>query len=335
MTKSKTKTALTKGNLSSFCSKYTIYLVLLGMIIVLSIATPTFLTSANLINMLRQVSVIGLLAMGMGVVIISKGIDLSVGSTIALSAVISASLAQTADAADKFYPELGEIPLLIVILVGMFVGLIVGLINGSLIAYMNLPAFIATLSTMNVVRALALIYADGKPISFLTPQFEKIGKGYFLGIPIPVLILLVVMFITWIILNRTTFGMSIYAIGGNAKAAEVSGINVKRNTVICYAYMGALAGLAGIVLCSRVSSGQPNFGTSYEFDAITAVTIGGVSQSGGIGTVGGMVSGLVILGVIANGMNLLSVPAYWQQVAKGCIIAIAVIIDMRKYGKKD
>lgn len=327
--------ARSQDALKTFFSKYTIYLVLLAMVILLTIATPKFLTWSNLVYMLRQITVIGLLAMGMGMVIISKGIDLSVGSIIALSAVISASLAQVPDATDKFYPGLGHMPMLLVILVGIGVGLVVGLINGGLIAYLHLPAFIATLSTMTVIRALALIYTDGKPISFLTPEFEYIGKGYLGPIPIPVAILIVVILITWYILNRTKFGMTIYAIGGNAQAARVSGIRVKRNTVLVYAYTGALAGLAGIVLCSRVSSGQPNFGLSYEFDAITAVTIGGVSHSGGIGKVGGMISGLIILGVIANGMNLLSVPAYWQQVAKGCIIAIAVIIDMRKYGKAD
>lgn len=323
-----------KAKFNQFLGKYAIYLVLVVLVLALSLTQDKFFTAYNIRNMLRQIAVIGLLSMGMGLVIISRGIDLSVGSIIALSAVVAASVAQVSGATAKFYPELGEIPLLLVVALGVAIGVIVGLANGLMIAYLHLPAFIATLSTMIVVRALALIYCDGKPISFLTPQFETIGKGYVLGVPIPVAILAVVVALTWIILNRTRFGMNIYAIGGNVHSARVSGIRVELNIVAVYAYMGALAGLAGIVLCSRVSSGQPNFGTGYEFDAITAVTIGGVSHSGGIGTIGGMVAGLIILGVISNGLNLMGVDPYWQSVVKGCIIAGAVAIDMRKYGVK-
>lgn len=322
-------------NITQFLGKYAIYLVLFALVLALSLTKEQFFTVDNIRNMLRQISVIGLLSMGMGLVIISRGIDLSVGSIVALSAVVAASVAQVSRATAKFYPQLGEVPVPAVVAVGMAIGLVVGLANGLMIAYLLLPAFIATLSTMIVVRALALIYCDGKPISFLTPQFEAIGKGYLFDfVPIPVAILAVVVAISWVVLNRTRFGMNIYAIGGNVQAARVSGIKVEKNIVAVYAYMGALAGLAGIVLCSRVSSGQPNFGTGYEFDAITAVTIGGVSHSGGIGTIGGMVSGLIILGVISNGLNLMGVDPYWQAVVKGCIIAGAVAIDMRKYGTK-
>ena len=274
MRRRKTLAETKQNNIRRFLEKYAIYVVLLGLVIILSVANNKFLTMDNITNMLRQISVTGLLSMGMGLVIISKGIDLSVGSTVAISAVVSASFAQIAEATAKFYPNLGEINVLVVVLIGILIGIIIGLINGLMIAYLRLPAFIATLSTMTVVRALALIYCDGKPISFLTPQFETIGKGYLFNvIPIPVVILIITILVTWVLLNRTRFGMNIYAIGGNEQAARVSGIKVEKNILAVYAYMGALAGLAGIVLCSRVSSGQPNFGTGYEFDAITAVTL--------------------------------------------------------------
>lgn len=315
-------------------SKYGIYFVFIIMVIGMSVASPVFLTGRNLMNVIRQVSVIGLISLGVTLVIISKGIDLSSGSVLAVAAVVAASFGQTADWHAKMFPSLPELPVIVPLLAALAIGLICGAINGTLIAKTGIPAFIATLGMMVSARGVALLYTDGRPVSSLTESFQYIGQGYILGIPVPVLIYLTMVFITWVLLNHTKFGKNIYAIGGNIHAAEVSGVNVQRNLIKIYAYAGLLAGLAGMVLAARVNTGQPGMGVSYELDAIAATTIGGTSHSGGIGTIGGAFVGALILGVLNNGLNLLGVSAYWQQIIKGCIIVGAVIIDMRKNAKK-
>ncbi len=314
--------------------KYGIYLVLLAMIILMSFLSPVFLQAKNLLNVVKQVSVIGLISLGVTLVIISKGIDLSSGSVLAFAAVVAASLGQVGTWASKMYPGLPELPVIVPIIAALAVGTLVGLINGALIAKTGIPAFIATLATMVSIRGVALLYTDGRPVSSLTDSYQFIGQGYILGIPFPVIIFLFMALITWTLLNHTKFGKNIYAIGGNVHAAEVSGVNVKRNLIKIYAYAGMLAGLAGLVLSARVNTGQPGMGVSYELDAIAATTIGGTSHSGGIGTIGGAVVGALILGVLNNGLDLMGVSAYWQQIIKGAIIAGAVIIDMRKHNKK-
>lgn len=315
--------------------KYGIYFVFVIMVIAMSFASPVFLSARNLLNVVRQVSVIGLISLGVTLVIISKGIDLSSGSVLAVAAVVAASLGQSGDWHAKMFPELPQLPVVFPLLAALTIGLICGAINGTLIAKTGIPAFIATLGMMVSARGLALLYTDGRPVSSLTESYRYIGQGYILGIPVPVIIYLFMVFVTWVLLNHTKFGKSIYAIGGNIHAAEVSGVNVKRNLIKIYAYAGLLAGLAGMVLSARVNTGQPGMGVAYELDAIAATTIGGTSHSGGIGTIGGAFVGALILGVLNNGLNLLGVSAYWQQIIKGSIIVGAVVIDMRKNAKKN
>lgn len=314
--------------------KYGIYFVLLLMVVAMSIASPVFLSSRNLMNVVRQVSVIGMISLGVTLVIISKGIDLSSGSVLAVAAVVAASLGQHPDWTQKMFPNLPVMPVFVPIAAALLIGLACGAINGTLIAKTGIPPFIATLGMMVSARGLALLYTDGRPVSSLTDSFQFLGQGYIGGVPVPTIIYIVMVFVTWMLLNHTRFGKNIYAIGGNVHAAEVSGVNVKRNLIKIYAYAGMLAGLAGLVLAARVNTGQPGMGVSYELDAIAATTIGGTSHSGGIGTIGGAFVGAMILGVLNNGLNLLGVSAYWQQIIKGLIIVTAVVIDMRKNNKK-
>jgi inositol transport system permease protein len=320
--------------LKDFIGKYGIYLVLVLMILIMSVLSPVFLSTRNLLNVIRQVSVIGLISLGVTLVIISKGIDLSSGSVLALAAVVAASLAQKSDWAAKMYPNLPDLPIFVPIIAALIVGTLVGMMNGSFIALTGIPAFIATLGSYVSIRGLALLYSDGRPISSLNESYQFIGQGYIAGVPFPVIIFLAMALVTWVMLNHTKFGKSIYAVGGNITAAEVSGINVKKTLIKIYAYAGMLAGLAAVVLTARVNTGQPGMGVAYELDAIAATTIGGTSHSGGIGTIQGAVVGALILGVLNNGLNLLGVSAYWQQILKGAIIVGAVIIDMRKNAKK-
>ena len=323
-----------KETIKQFLGKYGIYMVLLAMIIAMSFLSPVFLSQSNLLNIVRQVSVIGTISLGVTLVIISKGIDLSSGSTLALAAVMAASVGQAGDWAAKMYPALPEMNVIVPIIVALLVGTAVGAVNGLLIAKTGIPAFIATLGTYVSVRGLALLYSDGRPVSTLTSSYQFIGQGYVFGIPVPVILFLALAFLSWVILNHTKFGKNIYAIGGNIVAAEVSGVNVQRNLVAIYMYAGMLAGVAGLILSARLNTGQPGMGVAYELDAIAATTIGGTSHAGGIGTIQGAVVGALILGVLNNGLNLLGVSAYWQQIIKGLIIVVAVVIDMRKNAKK-
>lgn len=315
--------------------KYGIYFVLLLMVVAMSFASPVFLTGRNLMNVVRQVSVIGLISLGVTLVIISKGIDLSSGSVLAVAAVVAASLAQIPDWPQKMFPFLPVLPWFVPVIAALLIGMACGAINGTLIARTGIPPFIATLGMMVSARGIALLYTDGRPVSQLTDNFQFLGQGYILGIPVPTIIYIVMAVVTWVLLNHTRFGKNIYAIGGNVHAAEVSGVNVKKNLIKIYAYAGMLAGIAGVVLAARVNTGQPGMGVSYELDAIAATTIGGTSHSGGIGTIGGAFVGAMILGVLNNGLNLLGVSAYWQQIIKGLIIITAVVIDMRKNNKKN
>ncbi|MCG8485212.1 MAG: ABC transporter permease [Clostridia bacterium] len=344
MSKIDTKTSK-KDDYASFIEilkKYGIVFVLILMIIGISIVEPKFLRPSNIFNVLTQSSIYGIMALGMTLVIISKGIDLSVGSILALSGVMAASFGQQATATGKYFPGLGEMSIIVPILVALIVGAFCGSISGFLIAKTNIPPFIATLGMMTVARGFALLYTGGKPISTLIPSLKKIGGNLegilpipIIGkIPVPVLIYLIVIAITWVLLNDTRFGKNVYAIGGNIKAAEISGVHVKRNLVFIYAFSGLLAGLAAIVFAGRVGSVHPGAATGYELTTIAATTIGGTSHSGGIGTIWGAFVGAMVLAVMRNGMTLLHVHAYWQQIAEGLIIVVAVIIDMRKNAKK-
>ncbi|HEY3339880.1 MAG TPA: ABC transporter permease [Propionicimonas sp.] len=323
-----TRTA--KFDVGSFIKKYAIIGILLLFVILLSILTKgTFLGPQNLINVIRQVAAIGIIATGMTFVIIIKGIDLSVGSIVAVSAVVSTSLAQTPQASVIMYPGL-QLPVIVAVFAGLLCGALLGLINGSLVAGFNIAPFIATLGMMTAARGLALIYSAGRPISRLSPEFNFIGQGDFLFIPVPIWILAIVAVGAHVALNFTRFGRHTYAIGGNEQAARVSGIHLNKVKVGIFALSGLLAGLAGIVLAARIGSGNPQLGTGIELDAITAAVIGGTSFNGGVGTIWGTVVGALIIGIINNGLDLLGVSPFLQQVVKGAIIVLAIIIDERK-----
>lgn len=301
-----------------FFSKYGIYFALVLLVAVLAVISPPFFTAYNLIDILRQISVIGILAVGQTVVIITAGIDLSVGSMLALSAVMAASFAHP-----------GQYPLIVPLMVGVGAGLACGALNGFLIAKSRLAPFIVTLGMMTAARGMALVYTSGRPVFNLSNAYNEIGTGYFVGIPLPVVIFVVVVLLGIFMLHYTRFGRYVYAVGGNDLAAKVSGINTERILIAVYILQGVLAGVAGIVLSSRVMSASPALGEGYELDAIAAAVIGGTSLMGGVGTITGTVVGALIIGVMNNGLDMLNVSSYWQQIVKGAIIVLAVLLDKK------
>jgi inositol transport system permease protein len=313
--------------------KYAIAFVLLVMVITLSLVNENFLTPTNIFNALTQSSIFGIMALGMTLVIISRGIDLSVGSLLAFSGVVSASFAQSSSAMQLIYPNISDMPVIVPVIIALAIGALGGAINGSLIAFTGIHPFIATLGMMTIARGATLIYTQGKPISTFIPGVTFLGSK--LGVvPVPVIVYLIMIGITYVLLNHTSLGKNAFAIGGNVKAAEVSGVNVKKNLVIIYMFMGICCGVAALVFMGRVGSVHPGAATGYELTAIAATTIGGTSQTGGVGTVLGAVVGALVLGVLRNGMTLIGVAAYWQQVVEGVIIIAAVVVDMRKNAKK-
>lgn len=293
---------------------------LILLIIVVSILNPSFLSIANIFNVLRQVSISAIIAFGMTFVILTGGIDLSVGSTLALTGAIAASL--LASGTDPFL-TMG---------IALIIGLILGAINGVIITKGKVAPFIATLATMTIYRGLTLVYTDGRPISGLGDHysFQLFGKGYFLGFPVPVVTMVIAFVILYFILQKTTFGRRVYAVGGNEEAAKLSGINTDKVKIAVYAITGFLAALAALILTSRLNSAQPTAGESYELDAIAAVVLGGTSLNGGKGWIFGTLIGALIIGVLNNGMNLIGVSSFWQQVVKGIVILIAVLMDRKK-----
>jgi len=280
----------------------------------LSILSDRFLTVNNLTNILRQSTINGIISVGMTLIILTRGIDLSVGSILALSAVI------TADMLQKGMPVYLAIPF------GLLVGAGLGLISGWLVTKMKVPPFIATLGVMTFGRGLALTYTQGKSITGLPEAFRFSGVGYLGSIPMPIVIALVVFLVAYIVLTRTKFGEYIYAIGNNEIAAKLSGISVKKYVASTYVITGALSALAGQILIARLNSAQPVAGIGFEFDAIAAVVVGGTSFEGGEGTITGTLLGVLIIAVINNGLNLLDVPSFYQAVVKGIVIALALLI---------
>ena len=312
-------------------SKYGIFFVFAAMLLFASLLSPAFLTVINLTNIIRQMSVIGLIALGVTGVIVAGGIDLSSGSVVGLAAVVAASLAQTPGWRGALYPNLQGIPLVFPILAGCLVGAAAGMINGVLVAKTGIPPFIATLGMYTAARGAAMLYTAGRPVSGLGDAYNVIGQGTLFGLPAPILILSIVALFTHVLYSRTKFGKHIYAIGGNEQAARISGIGVASCKIRMYSYAGLLAGIAGIVVSSRIGSGQPGLGQGYELDAIAAAVIGGTSLSaGGIGTIPGTIVGTLIIGVLNNTLDLVNVSAYWQQIIKGIIIVGAVVLDQRK-----
>jgi len=323
------------NNFKQIISKYGIALILVGMVIVMTILKPeSFPTGKNILNILNQSAIVGIMALGMTLVIISKGIDLSIGSVLAVAGTVAASLAQTREASIQIFENLGPQPIIIPILAAVAVGALFGAISGSLIAFTGIPAFISTLGMMTIGRGVVFLYTQGQPVSKLSEGILFFGSNVFKIIPVPVIVYAIMIIITAILLGYTRFGKSVFAIGGNINAALVSGIKVKRNIVLIYIYAGVTAALASILFTGRVASIHPGAASGYELTVIAATTIGGTSHSGGIGTIWGAVVGTLILSVLTNGFTLLSIDPYWQQIVQGMIIVGAVVLDMRKNAKK-
>lgn len=307
-------------NVSALLAQYGILLVFVLLCVVLTFANPFFLTEQNISNVLRQTSINGILAIGMTYVILTGGIDLSVGSVLAFSSMVAASLVS------------GEQPqgVFVAIMAGLGTGAALGMVNGLLVSRFGVPPFVATLGMLSVARGLTFIYTDGTPIPNLSPAFRTIGQGFVGPIPVPVFIFAGVALLFWWVLKYTTFGRYIYAVGGNERSARTSGVNTRGVLFGAYIIAGSLAGLAGLILTARTTSALPQAGVSYELDAIAAVVIGGTSLSGGTGSVLGTVIGALIIGVINNGLDLLGVSSYYQQVIKGVIIITAVLLDVSR-----
>ncbi|TDY86621.1 UNVERIFIED_ORG: monosaccharide ABC transporter membrane protein (CUT2 family) [Herbaspirillum seropedicae] len=317
-------TSLSAGRLASpsFTSlrqayaRYGVLAALIVLCIALSLATPYFMTLENWTDILRQTSINGILAIGMTYVVLTGGIDLSVGALLAFSGMVTAWLATG-----------GGYPPAVAVLAGLGAGAGLGAISGLLVARMAVPSFVATLGMLSAARGATYIYNDGMPVSDLPPGLLSIGGGQILHVPVPIVIFGVVIAVSWFVLRFTVYGRYIYAVGGNARSAKTSGIDTRKVYFAVYVISGLLAGLAGVLLAARTTAALPQAGVSYELDAIAAVVIGGTSLSGGTGTLGGTVVGALLIGVINNGLNLLGVSSYYQQVIKGVIIVGAVLLD--------
>ena len=299
--------------------KYNTVVVLLVIFVFFAFASESFLKPTNLLNVLRQISINGIIATGMTLVILTGGIELSVGAVVALTSVIAAIIANEANTAWWLS-----------ILAAVAVSTFIGLITGTFISFFNLAPFIMTLAMMTIARGLAFTFSNGKPISGVHKDFLVIGKQDLLGIPIPVWIFAFVVIVTIILLKYIPLGRYIYAIGGNERAARASGINAKLVKLAVYVIAGFYTGVASVVLTSRLSAGLPQVASGYEMDAIAAVVIGGTSLMGGTGGMLGTVTGVLIIGFINNGMDLLNVASYPQQIIKGVIIILAVLVDSIK-----
>ena len=299
--------------------------ILIGLVVLflfLSVATDSFLSTKNMLQVLRQICINGLLAFGMTFVLIIGGIDLTVGSVVAISGVSVVIMLNSG------------VPLPVALVVALLLGAIVGLLNGGIIALTGMPPFIVTLSLQGTIRGIAYVITDGRSVSCDNAVFNAIGNGYLFGIPIPIYIVAFVMIVISILLYYTRFGRRMYAVGGNITAAGFSGIHVKKIMVQVYVLCGVLSALAGIILASRMYSGQPASGQAYESDAIAAAVLGGTSFNGGIGTVGGTLIGALVIGFLTNGLNLLHISSYVQMIIKGLVIIGAVGIDILKNRKK-
>ncbi len=316
-------------------TELSILAVLVGIALVFEILGWIFIGQSFLMNqqrltiMVLQVSVVGIIAVGVTQVIITGGIDLSSGSVVGMTAMIAASFAQSADWARPVYPALVGLPVIIPLVVGLAIGSLAGVLNGTLISYTKIPPFIATLGMMVSARGVAKWYTKGQPVSGLTPEFNFIGSGIW-----PVIIFLGVAAIFHIALRYTRYGKFTYAIGANPQAARVSGINIEKHLVKVYAIAGMLAGLAGLVTAARAQTAQAGMGVMYELDAIAAAVIGGTSLAGGQGRITGTVIGTIILGTMTSGFTFLRVDAYYQEIIKGMIIVAAVIADQYRQRKR-
>lgn len=297
---------------------------LIGLLIfsvIISIINPRFLSIFNILNVLRQTSINAIIAAGMTFVILTGGIDLSVGSVLAFCGAVSAAMIASGQ------------PLIIVLTVTLLSGTFIGLLTGVIVSRGKVQAFIATLVTMTIVRGATLVFTHGKPINAglgdAAQTFAWLGGGYILGVPVPVYLMIIVYSISWYTLHQTRFGRYIYALGGNEEAARLSGLSTTKLKTIVYAISGFLASLSGIIMTARLSSAQPTAGTGYELDAIAAVVLGGTSLTGGSGRILGTIVGALIIGILNNALNLMNVSSYYQMITKGAVILIAVLLDRK------
>lgn len=307
-------------------SHYAIFFVLVIMLAFFSIVAKGFFSKTTFLNILRQVAVNGIAAVGMTLVIITGGIDISVGSIIGATSVFCAMMMTTL----HIHPVLA-------VIITMLFGQLVGVLNGMMVYRIKIPPMIATLASMSILRGMAYIFSGGLPIYNLPKNFTIIGQGYFIGIPVPVIIMTICFAIGWFLLERTSYGRYVYCIGSNSEASRLSGINVGRIMISVYALSGMLASMAGIVYLSRVNSGQPKGGEGYEMDIITAVVLGGVSTTGGEGKIVRVVVGLLIMGVLMTGMTMMNIQEYYQRVVKGIVLIVAIsydIISQRRAAKR-
>ncbi len=294
-------------------------LFIIGAII--AFMSPVFLTVDNALSVGRQISTNTTMALGMALVIILGGIDLSVGSVVALSGTLCVGFINSG------------LPIPVAILLGVLSGVLVGAVNGTVIAKTGIAPFVVTMCTMNIVRGIAYIYSGGLPVRCMEDDFASIGTGYLGAIPLPIIYLVLFVGVISIVLNRSKFGTYVYALGGNREAAKFSGIPIKKIEIIVYTISGFMSGFAGVILAARMYSGQPSVQSGGELDAIAGCVLGGVSMTGGIGRIGGVVIGTLIIGVISNGLNLLNINSFWQLVVKGIIVLFAVYLDIIKRRK--
>ena len=312
-----------KRNVKALLSEYFIFVIFLVLVIALTCLKPSFIQPSNLVNILKQASINGILSFGMMFVIIAGGFDMSVGSTVAFAGILAAMLGQ------------GQFPLFVPLIVALIAGLAVGIVNGVGVAVGDLPPFIMTLGTMTAVRGLALLISNGKPVTGISAEYKAIAASSVVGVPMLAVFLVIVILICSFILAKTVYGRRVYACGGNLLAARVAGINTTKILISTFAIAGLLAGFCGFLMTSRVTIGQPTAAESYEMDAITACVVGGVSMSGGVGKPWGVVVGALLITVIANGLDILGVSSHWQKIVKGVIIVIAVLIDVKGKSKKN
>ena len=317
---------LIKKNYRQSLAKFQSLIALIILCVVISLLSDKFLTSTNAWNVMRQISVNICISVGMTLVVLTAGIDLSIGSVLALCGAITAGLLKNGIEVPSSNLYIG-FTILGATVAGLLAGALIGWFNGWTITKFKVPPFVATLAMLTIARGLTMLWTKGFPITGLGENFAHLGTGWFLGIPLPVWISGIIVFIAVVITNKTKLGRYIYAIGGNENAATLSGINIKRIKIAVYTIAGALAAVGGLLVTSRLDAAQPNAGTGYELDSIAAVVIGGTSLSGGRGSVLGTVLGAVIIGVLNNGLVLLNVSPFWQQVVKGFVILTAVVID--------
>lgn len=302
-------------------SKYGMYIAFAAVFVTISIATPNFLTYANMMTVLRQISFNGMVALGMTFIIITGGIDLSAGAMLCLAGLVSAHFSVKGSA--------NETSIIVAILAGVGIAAVFGFINGLLVAKGKLPAFIVTMGIMTIMRGVSLVFSDGRPITNLNNSYKAIGQGFVGGIPTPVIIFIVLIVVTVVLLHYSKFGRHVYAVGGNNRAAVASGINADRVKILVYVISSVFCGIAGVALTSRLNAASPQAASGYELDAIAAAVIGGTSLSGGRGHVFGTIIGALLIGIISNGLDILNVSSYYQQIIKGCIIVLAVFLDRK------